>query len=49
MDKKDLKIDMNEDVITISSEMKKETEENNDGYKRKEFSYSVFLQELLCS
>ena len=41
-DKKDLKIDMNEDVLTISSEVKNESEENKDGYKRKEFSYSAF-------
>jgi len=41
-DKKDLKIDMNEDILTISSEMKNESEENKDGYKRKEFSYSAF-------
>jgi HSP20 family protein len=42
IDKKDLKIDMNEDVLTISSEAKSESEENKDGYKRKEFSYSAF-------
>ena len=42
IDKKDLKIDMNEDVLTISSEVKNESEENKDGYKRKEFSYSAF-------
>jgi HSP20 family protein len=42
INKNDLKIDMKEDVITISSEMKKESEENNDSYKRKEFSYSAF-------
>jgi HSP20 family protein len=42
MDKKDLKIDINEDVLTISSENKSETEENRNGYKRKEFSYSSF-------
>jgi HSP20 family protein len=42
INKNDLKIDMKEDVITISSEMKKESEENSDGYKRKEFSYSAF-------
>jgi HSP20 family protein len=42
MDKKDLKIDINEDVLTISSEIKHESEENKDGYKRKEFSYSSF-------
>jgi HSP20 family protein len=42
MNKKDLKIDINEDVLTISSENKSETEESNNGYKRKEFSYSSF-------
>ena len=44
MDKKDLKIDINEDVLTISSESKNETEENREGYKRKEFSYSSFCR-----
>ena len=44
IDKKNLKIDMNEDVLTISSEMKNESEENRDGYKRKEFSYSAFCR-----
>jgi HSP20 family protein len=44
MEKKDLKIDINEDVLTISSETKNETEENRDGYKRKEFSYSSFCR-----
>ena len=44
MDKKDLKIDINEDVLTISAESKHETEENRDGYKRKEFSYSSFCR-----
>jgi len=42
LEKKDLKIDMNEDILTISSEMKKESEENKNGYKRKEFSYTSF-------
>jgi HSP20 family protein len=42
LEKKDLKIDMNEDILTISSEQKKESEDNKDGYKRKEFSYSSF-------
>ena len=44
MEKNDLKIDINEDVLTISSETKNETEENKDGYKRKEFSYSSFCR-----
>lgn len=44
MDKKDLKIDIDEDVLTISSEQKNETEETNEGYTRKEFSYSSFVR-----
>jgi len=44
IDKKDLKIDINEDVLTISSETKNETEESRDEYKRKEFSYSTFCR-----
>jgi HSP20 family protein len=44
MDKKNLKIDINEDVLTISSETKNESEEEKDGYKRKEFSYSSFCR-----
>lgn len=44
IDKKDLKIDMNEDVLTISSEMKSESEDSKNGYKRKEFSYSSFCR-----
>jgi HSP20 family protein len=42
LDKKNLNIDMHEDVLTISSELKKESEESNNGFKRKEFSYSSF-------
>jgi len=44
IEKKDLKIDINEDVLTISSENKSESEESRDGYKRKEFSYSSFCR-----
>lgn len=44
IDKKDLKIDINEDVLTISHESKSETEETKEGYKRKEFSYSSFCR-----
>jgi HSP20 family protein len=44
IDKKDLKIDINEDVLTISSEQKHETEEKGNGYKRKEFSYTSFCR-----
>jgi HSP20 family protein len=44
IEKKDLKIDINEEVLTISSELKNDTEENRNGYKRKEFSYSSFCR-----
>ncbi|HLN54395.1 MAG TPA: Hsp20/alpha crystallin family protein [Bacteroidales bacterium] len=44
MDKKDLKIDIDEDVLTISSEQKNEHEDKQDGYTRKEFSYSSFAR-----
>jgi HSP20 family protein len=44
IDKKDLKIELNEDTITVSSEKKEEKEETNDGFKRKEFSYSSFCR-----
>jgi HSP20 family protein len=44
IDKKDLKIDIEEEVLTISSETRNEHEETNDGYKRKEFSYSSFCR-----
>ena len=42
IEKKDLKIEFHEDILTISSEIKIESEESGDGYKRKEFSYSSF-------
>jgi len=44
IDKKDLKIELNEDVLTISSERKEEKEENREDYKRREFSYSSFCR-----
>ena len=44
INKDDLKIDINEDILTISSENKSEKEESRDGYKRKEFSYSSFCR-----
>lgn len=44
MDRKDMKIDINENLLTIAAETKNESEETNDGYKRKEFSYSSFCR-----
>ncbi|HCI55828.1 MAG TPA: Hsp20/alpha crystallin family protein [Bacteroidales bacterium] len=42
IDKKDLKIEIEDDILTISSEQKEEKEENRQDYKRREFSYSSF-------
>ena len=44
MDKKDLKIDVNADVLSVSSESQHENEEKKDGYRRKEFSYTSFVR-----
>lgn len=44
MDKKDLKIDIDEDVLTVSSESRNESEDKSEGYTRKEFSYSSFVR-----
>jgi len=44
IDKKDLNIDVKDDVLTISSELKSETENSTNGFKRKEFSYSSFCR-----
>jgi len=44
IEKNELKIDINEDILTISSETKNETDENKDGYRRKEFSYTSFCR-----
>ncbi|MCB9013300.1 MAG: Hsp20/alpha crystallin family protein [Bacteroidales bacterium] len=42
LNKKDFKIDLSKNVLTVSSEKEENHEENNDGYMRKEFSYSSF-------
>ena len=44
MDKKDIRIDLNEDVLTISSETRNESEESSNGYKRREFTCSSFCR-----
>lgn len=44
IDRNDLKIEIHEDVLTISSENKNEKEETHDGFKRREFSYSSFCR-----
>lgn len=40
--KEDMKVHLENGILTISSEKKKESEEEKKGYTRKEFSYSSF-------
>ncbi|TMM31277.1 Hsp20/alpha crystallin family protein [Polaribacter aestuariivivens] len=42
MDKKDFKIDLDNDILTISSEKTTNTDNSNDNYTRKEYSYMSF-------
>lgn len=44
MDKKDLRIEVKDDVLTVSSGHTEEKEQDYEGYKRKEFSYSSFCR-----
>lgn len=44
MKKEDFKINVENDLLTISTEKKSETTEKNEKYTRKEFSYSSFLR-----
>lgn len=40
--KENVKVELNENVLSISSEAKNEANESNDKYTRKEYSYSSF-------
>ena len=42
LDKKDFKIDLNNNVLTISSEREAKSEDEKENYIRREFSYSSF-------
>lgn len=44
IDKKDLNIEIQDELLTVSSERKSENEESHDGFKRKEFSYASFCR-----
>lgn len=44
MDKKDFKIDLEGNVMTISSEKEENKDEKNEKYSRKEYSYSSFCR-----
>ena len=50
MKKEDFKVELNNNVLTISSEQKQENEEKeNDRYTRKEFSYQSFQRSFQLS
>ncbi len=42
MKKEDFNIELNNNILTIKSEVKNENEENNERYTRREFSYQSF-------
>jgi len=42
MQKSDFKINLDNNVLTLSSEKQDEKEENNENFSRKEFNYSSF-------
>src|SRR6056297_794569 len=42
LNKKDFNVDLQNNVLTISSEKKKEDEDKDENYLRREFSYSSF-------
>jgi len=44
LEKEDLKVSVNEGVLTISSEKKVEKEDKKDNYLRREFGYSSFCR-----
>jgi len=44
MDKKDFKVELNNNILTISTEKKNSKEDKNENYTRKEFSYQSFLR-----
>ncbi len=44
MDKKDFKVNLDENVLSISTEKKDEKKEENDNYTRREFAYDSFCR-----
>ncbi len=44
LSKDDIKIDVKDDLLTISSEQKNENQSNGEGFTRREFSYSSFCR-----
>jgi len=46
MERKDFKIEIDNGCLTISAEKKEERKEENENYRRREFSYSSFNRSL---
>ncbi|MFK8043911.1 MAG: Hsp20/alpha crystallin family protein [Crocinitomicaceae bacterium] len=46
MKKEDFKINLEQDVLSISAELKETTEENGETFTRKEFSFSSFKRDF---
>jgi HSP20 family protein len=44
MDKKDFKIELSENILTISAERKEEKKEEKENFTRQEFSYNSFTR-----
>ena len=44
LNKKDFKIDLNDNILTISSEKKEEKEDKSANYSRREYSYQSFCR-----
>lgn len=44
MEKEDIKIEVEKDILMISSEHKNEKKESYDGYSRREFGYQTFCR-----
>ena len=47
MDKKDFKIQLDNNLLTISSQKETDEESEQDGYSRKEFSYQSFQRSFM--
>ncbi|MFD1553121.1 Hsp20/alpha crystallin family protein [Putridiphycobacter roseus] len=46
MKKEDFKINLNENILSVSAEVEEKKEENQDKYTRKEFSFSSFKRDF---
>ncbi len=47
LDKKDVKINLEDDVLTISSEREEKSEEKDKHYMRREFNYTAFSRSFV--